>query len=191
MVLRVSGKNLDIGEALRTQVEARLASAMGKHFDGDYSGHVTVAKEGTGFRTDCVLHLASGITLEASGAAQDAYSSFDQTADRIETRLRRYQERLKKHPQTQGRTNGAAQSPYMVYESPSDESLQSEEYHPVVIAESTKTLLRLSVSDALVELDMTGAPVLVFIHAGTNRVNVLYRRQDGAIGWVDSPPQEA
>ena len=189
MVLRVSGKNLDIGEALRAQVESRLVAAMGKHFDGDYSGHVTVAKEGTGFRTDCVLHLASGVTLEASGASQDAYSSFDQTADRIETRLRRYRERLKSRAPTQNRPNGEAQSPYAVYESPTDEAIGADEYHPVVIAESTTTLHRLSISEALVELDLTGTPVLVFIHAGTGRVNVLYRRQDGAIGWVDSPPQ--
>ena len=71
MGLRVSGKNLDVGEALRGQVEARVASALGKYFDGDYSGHVTVAKDGAGFRTECVLHLTSGITLEASGAAPD------------------------------------------------------------------------------------------------------------------------
>ena len=98
MGLRVSGKNLDVGEALRGQVEARVASALGKYFDGDYSGHVTVAKDGAGFRTECVLHLTSGITLEASGAAQDAYASFDQTAERIEKRLRRYKRRLKDRP---------------------------------------------------------------------------------------------
>ena len=77
-----------------------------KYFDGGYSGHVTVARDGTGFRTDCVLHLPSGITLEASGSAHDAYASFDQTADRIEKRLRRYKRRLKDSPGTDGRALG-------------------------------------------------------------------------------------
>src|SRR5689334_16224483 len=96
--LRVSGQNMNIGEALRAQVEARVASALAKYFDGSYTGHVTVAREGAGFRTDCVIHLTSGITIEASGAAHDAYASFDQSAERIERRLRRYKSRLKERP---------------------------------------------------------------------------------------------
>jgi ribosomal subunit interface protein len=189
MTLRVSGKNLDIGEALRTQVEERVANALSKYFDGDYSGHVTVAKDGAGFRTECVLHLNSGITLEASGAAQDAYASFDQTAGRIEKRLRRYKRRLKGRPTgANGRDDGAIESSYSVIEAPSDEPGEDDgEFHPVVIAESTKSLHRLSVSEAVVELDLTGAPVVVFLHAGTGRVNIVYRRRDGAIGWVDPP----
>ena len=139
MGLRVSGKNFDVGEALRGQVEARVASALGKYFDGDYSGHVTVAKDGAGFRTECVLHLTSGITLEASGAAQDAYASFDQTAERIEKRLRRYKRRLKDRPTWTGkRPDGPLDSAYAVLESPADELVEDGEYHPVVIAETTR-----------------------------------------------------
>src|SRR5215213_11550294 len=120
MTLRVSGKNLDIGEALRSLVEQRVAAALVKYFDGGYSGHVTVARDGTGFRTDCVLHLASGMTLEASGAAGDAYASFDQTADRIERRLRRYKRRLKDRPAGTGKQpDGALDSAYSVLEAPS------------------------------------------------------------------------
>jgi ribosomal subunit interface protein len=187
MTLRVSGKNLDIGETLRDQVHERLASALSKYFDGDYSGHVTVSRDGTGFKTECVVHLTSGTTLEASGAAHDAYASFDQTAERIEKRLRRYKRRLKEHaPSPNGRANGIAMS-YAVFEAPTDEAAEDETYHPMIIAESTKALHRLAVSDAVLELDMTGAPALVFIHAGTGRLNVVYRRGDGAIGWVDPP----
>ena len=93
MTLRVSGKNLDIGEALRAQVEERVGRRARRNIStAAIPGHVTVARDGTGFRTDCVLHLTSGMTLEASGAAQDAYASFDQTAGRIEKRLRRYKQ---------------------------------------------------------------------------------------------------
>jgi ribosomal subunit interface protein len=188
-VLRVSGKNIDIGESLRAKVETRVAGALAKYFDGSYSGHVTVAKDGTGFRTDCVLHLTSGITLEASGLAHDAYASFDQTAERIEKRLRRYKKRLKGRSGTTAERgeDGAAAFAYAVLEAPGDESGEDADYHPAVIAETTKPLLRLSVSDAVLELDMTGAPALVFLHAGTGRLNVVYRRRDGAIGWIDPP----
>ena len=95
MPFRVSVKNIDIGEALRERVNARLVEALGKYFDGGYSGHVTVGKDGFGFRTECAIHLDSGITLEAEAMAADAYASADQAAIRIEKRLRRYKRRLK------------------------------------------------------------------------------------------------
>ncbi len=189
MTLRVSGKNIDIGEALRSQVEARVASVVSTYFDGGHAGHVTVAKEGTGFRTECVLHLASGITLEASGTAHDAYQSFDQTAERIEKRLRRYKRRLKDRQAANGAANGAPQdmSAY-VLEPPGDEEDEgASDFHPVIVAETTKPLHVMSVSDAVIELDLTGAPVVVFRHAGSGRLNVVYRRHDGTIGWVDPP----
>ena len=95
MPFRVSGKNIDVGEALRERVNARVADAVAKYFDGGFSGHVTVAREGFGFRTECVVHLDSGIVLEAEALAADAYASADQAAIRIETRLRRYKRRRK------------------------------------------------------------------------------------------------
>ena len=97
MPFRVSGKNIDIGEALRGRVNQRIAEATAKYFDGGYSGHVTIGKDGFGFRTECVIHLDSGIVLEAEAIAGDAYSSADQAAVRIEKRLRRYKRRLKDH----------------------------------------------------------------------------------------------
>src|SRR5262245_16250462 len=95
MPFRVSGKNIDVGEALRERVNARVADAVAKYFDGGFSGHVTVGREGFGFRTECVVHLVSGIVLEAEALAADAYASADQAAIRIETRLRRYKGRRK------------------------------------------------------------------------------------------------
>jgi ribosomal subunit interface protein len=190
MTLRVSGKNLDIGETLRAQVEERVENALSKYDSGGYSGHVTVARDGFGFRTDCVLHLSSGMTLEASGNAPDAYASFDQTAERIEKRLRRYKRRLKEHSASAAARANGRQAPYLVFESPSDESVEEEGFHPIVVAETTKPLHSLSVSDAVMQLDFTGSPALVFIHASTRRINVVYRRSDGTIGWVDPPPGE-
>ena len=95
MPFRISGKNIDIGEALRTRINQRVAEAMAKYFDGGYSGHVTISREGFGFRTECVIHLNTGTMLEANALAADAYASADQAALRIENRLRRYKRRLK------------------------------------------------------------------------------------------------
>jgi len=95
MPFRVSGKNLDVGEALRERISGRIGETLGKYFDGDYSGHVTLARDGVGFRTECAIHLDSKITLHAEGAAADAYASADQAVTRIEKQLRRYHRRLK------------------------------------------------------------------------------------------------
>ncbi len=97
MSFRVSGKNLDVGEALRARIDARIGEALSKNFDGGYSGHVTVEREGSGFRTECAVHLDSKVTLQAQASAPDAYDSADRAALRVEKRLRRYHRRLKDH----------------------------------------------------------------------------------------------
>src|SRR3982074_1836223 len=106
MQFRVSGRNIDVGEALRTRINARVADATAKYFDGGFSGHVTIGKEGFGFRTECVIHLDSGIVLEADALAADAYASADRAAIHIEKRLRRYKRRLKDHQAQAARSNG-------------------------------------------------------------------------------------
>jgi ribosomal subunit interface protein len=97
MTFRVSGKNLDVGDALRKRIAGRIGEAVGKYFDGGFSGHATVAKDGSGFRTECALHLDSRITLRAEASAPDVYLSADQAALRLEKRLRRYHRRLKEY----------------------------------------------------------------------------------------------
>jgi len=186
MSLRVSGKNLDLGEALREQVQDRISGAMSKYFDGGFSGHVTVAKDGSGFRTECSLHLDSGIVLQSAGAAADAYASFDQAAARIERRLKRYKARLKDH-HADADSNDSA--PYVVFESPTDDTdLEDDGWSPVIVAETTTKLRRMTVGFAVMELDLTGAPVVVFRHAVHGRINMVYRRADGNVGWIDPPP---
>lgn len=190
MVLRVSGKNFDIGDSLRQRVLERIDAAVGKYFDGSVTGHVMIDHEGTGYRTDCVLHLASGITLQAEGRSHEPTVSVDQAADRLETRLRRYKQRLKGH-HTGGRAarGGEAAAAEIVadftIETPQGDDSAEAEFHPIVIAEQTHALKPLSVSDAVLELDLTGAPVLVFRHATSSRVNIVYRRADGNISWLD------
>jgi len=196
MPFRVSGKNIDIGEALRGRVNQRIAEATAKYFDGGYSGHVTIGKDGFGFRTECVIHLDSGIVLEAEAIAGDAYSSADQAAERIEKRLRRYKSRLRDHQTARADGHPIEQSAvvaapsYVIAAPEHDTDEEITEFNPVIIAESTTALKRLSVSDAVMQLDMTGTTVVVFRHAGHGRVNLVYRRADGHIGWIDPPPVE-
>jgi ribosomal subunit interface protein len=97
MSFRISGKNIEVGEALRGRVNGRIAEAATKYFDGGYSGHVTLARDGFGFRTECAIHLDSKVTLHAEGEAADAYDSADQAIIRLEKQLRRYHRRLKDH----------------------------------------------------------------------------------------------
>jgi len=188
MAFRVSGKNIDVGEVLRARISERVDELIKRFFDRGYSGHVTVSKEGFGFRTECAIHLDSGIVLQADGIAADAYASTDQAALRIEKRLRRYRGRLKNHPTpAPRRTDAALDAASYVIAAPDHDEDEAAEFKPAVIAETTTPLPTLSVSEAVMELDLTGAPVVVFVHGTSGRVNIIYRRQDGNIGWVDPP----
>jgi ribosome hibernation promoting factor len=194
MPFRVSGKNIEVGDALRERIAARVLESLEKYFDGGFSGHVTVGKEAFGFRTECVVHLDSGIVLRADSMAADAYLSADQAADNLDKRLRRYHRRLKDY-HGNGRGNGrtpddvpAIDAPSYVITAPGQDGEDDvATFNPVIIAESTTALRRLSVSEAVTELDMTGVAVMVFRHASHGRVNLVYRRADGNVGWIDPP----
>ena len=191
MTLRISGKSISVGEALRSRVSERTDEVLRKYFDGNYSGHITLSKDGFGFRTDCSLHLDSGITLEADSNATDAYASADQALVMIEKRLRRYKSRLKDRSARKTYAANAAladiDAPSYVIEAPAESDEEVTTYSPVIIAEATTSLKRLSVSEAVMELDLTGAACLVFQHGSSGRVNIIYRRTDGNVGWVDPP----
>jgi ribosomal subunit interface protein len=197
VTLRISGKSISVGEVLRDRVSERTDEVLRKYFDGNYSGHITLSKDGFGFRTDCSLHLDSGVTLEAESNAADAYASADAALLMIEKRLRRYKSRLKDRSARKSHAAAAAlaeidgsalDAPSYVIEAPAAEGDEEVTgYNPVIIAEATTSLKRLSVSEAVMELDLTGAACLVFQHGSSGRVNIIYRRSDGHIGWVDPP----
>jgi ribosomal subunit interface protein len=183
MSLRISGKNVDVGEAFRLQVETRLDEAMNKYFDGGFNGHVTLEREGSGFRTECAIHLDTGIMLQAEGRAQDARLSFDQAAERIEKRLRRYKRKLKEHHSARREEPLPAQSYILVGND--EESEVPPDYAPTIIAEETTSLQTLSVGGAVMAMDLAEAGVVVFRNAAHGGINVVYRRADGHIGWID------
>ena len=185
MTLRVSGKNFDIGEAMRQHVQDRIGASVAKFFDGSVSGHIVIDHEGTGYRSDCTLHLTSGTSLHSEGRAHEPYASFEQAADRLEKRLRRYTQRLKAHHASGASHVETGMVADYVLEAPIDEAEHGAEFNPLIIAERTSSMKEMSVSGAVLELDVTGAQVLAFKHAGSGRVNLVFRRTDGNIGWID------
>ena len=189
MPLRVSGKNLDIGESLRAHVLDKVQSLIARYFDGKITGHVVISPEGSAFRTDCSLHLSSGMNLQSEGRAHEPYASFEQAADKLERRLRRYKRRLKEHAagvETASGDRERLEVANFLIEAPAEDADETPaDYSPVVVAEGAQPLKTMSVASAVLELDLTGAPVVVFQHATSSRVNIVYRRRDGAVGWLD------
>ena len=186
MTLRVSGKNMDVGDALRGKAEEHFASVVGKYFDGGYDGHLTLTPDGIGYRADCVVHLDSGAVLQASAQAGDATSAFEVMALNIEKRLRRYNRKLKQHRKGNG-VNGVdgVTAQYTVFGATDELDELDEDYAPPVIAETTKSLRQMSVEEAVMELDFSGQQVVMFRHARRGGLSVVYRRADGNIGWID------
>ena len=187
MTLRVSGKNMDVGEALRAKAEEHFEAVVKKYFDGNYSGHLTLEPEGSGFNAQCMVHLDTGAILQSGAYGGDAISAYEIMAETIEKRLRRYNRKLKTHRRP---VNGAAgadveEAPSYVLASPDEHDEVHEDYSPPVIAETTASLKQMSVGEAVMELDLTQAEVVVFRHAGHGGLNVVYRRADGNIGWID------
>ncbi len=185
MTLRVSGKNMDVGEALRTKAEGHFDGVVKKYFDGGYTGHLTLEPEGSGFCADCMVHLDSGAMLQASAYGGDAISAYEILTETIEKRLRRYNRKLKQHHKTNGNGVDTLEAQSYILGLPEDDEELGEDYSPPVIAETTRALRQMSVEEAVMELDLTQADVVMFRHAGHGGLNVVYRRADGNIGWID------
>jgi len=186
MTVRVSGKHMEIGDAFRERIQTQIGDAIAKYFDGGFSGLVTVEKSGSRFAADCKLHLDTGVSLHAAGEANDPQACFDVAAERIEKRLRRYKRKLKDHHAGVG--HGAfAEVSYTVMDSVPDEAEEvPEDYAPTIVAESSRKLKTMSVASAVMALDMTDEPVYMFRSVGTEQLNIVYRRNDGNIGWIDA-----
>ncbi len=185
MALRISGKHMDIGDALREKAEGQIERAVRKYFDGGYDGHLTIEKGGHGFSAVCSLHLDTGAVLQSSASGGDAVSAYEGIAQTIEKRLRRYHRKLRSHrPRVNGAEADAPAQAYVLAAPDEDEELEAD-FSPAVIAETTSQLQQLSVGEAVMQLDLSQSDVVVFRHAGHGGLNVVYRRADGNIGWID------
>ena len=185
MKVQVSGQQIDVGDALRSHVTARLNTSVAKYFDNPIDGAVSFARDGSDYRSDCAVHLMSGITLHAQGRSPDIYASYDMAVDRIETRLRRYKSRLKgHHNHAQG---PGASSPAQSYVIAAELDGQEEPptLEPLIIAEASAEVRTWTVGEAVMQLNLAEAPALLFRNSAHGGLNVVYRRPDGNVGWID------
>jgi ribosomal subunit interface protein len=188
MDIRVSGHQVETGAALRTHVDDRLQSVADKYFQRALSAHVTFGKgpHDNGFSCDIVAHVMQGVILKASASAMDAHRAFEDSAEKIERQLRRYMRRLKDHKGPNGLD--PVDAGYTVFEAADDvEEVTGD--HPPIVAETRVDVPDATVSDAVMMLDLRNTNALLFKNSGTGAFNMVYRRGDGTIGWVE--PQRA
>lgn len=173
---------MDLGSALRGHVTDRLDKAFEKYGADGLSGHIFVEKEHGRFTTHCSVHLGSGQSLQSEGSAVEAYASVDEALDRLEKQLRRTKRRIKNH---HGSRDGGLIAIEDSVRQDGRTDVDEAELAPAIIAETQASVLELSVGDAVMEMDSAEKVFLVFKNASTGRVNVVYRRGDGNIGWID------
>lgn len=186
MDVQITGKAIDLGSALQTHVNDNISAGVRKYFDRSAEAQVTFDKEGPEISSEITLHLASGVFLTASDKAHDAYGAFDGAMQKLEKRVRRYKRRLKDHhANNRDPLPAEAALSYVIAASGEEEALDDNADSPLVIAEKPTTLRRMSVSDAVLQLDVSDERVVIFRNAKHGDLNVVYRRDDGNIGWID------
>ena len=185
MDIRVSGHQMDTGEALQTHATDRLTAIVGKYFERALSSSVTFGKAPAGsFRCDIVTHAGNGLILKGAAIAGDAHVALDQAADKIDTQLRRYKRRLSDRHEQAAYAVKLEEAAYVVFEEPAEDDEPAADA-PVVIAETRVDVPEATVSDAVMMLDLRNTNALLFKNAGTGKHNMVYRRGDGSIGWVE------
>jgi ribosomal subunit interface protein len=194
MQVQVTGKHVDVGEALRSRVSDELSTSIEKYFDRGGGADVVIAREGQSFKVDCAVTLASGQQLTTHGVGGDAHMAFDVALEKMTKRIRRYSRRLKDH-HIQAQAKQQETASYFVIQSPDDDEDDSDTAgdgadgeafpEPMVIAETERPVRTMTVSMAVMELDLTEAQTIVFRNAAHGGLSVVYRRPDGNIGWID------
>ena len=185
MQLSVKGKQIDVGDALRAHVETQLKDIVGKYFNGSLDAQVTFSRDAHLFRADITVHAGRGIVLQANGDANEPYPAFDMAADRIARRLRRYKKKIIDHHHDSHRVEGTQIANAFVLQAEEHDREEEANDNPVVVAEMTTPIELLTVSEAVMRLDLGNLPALMFRNRAHGRLNMIYRRADGHIGWVD------
>ena len=184
MDISVKGKNLDVGEALRGHAEGHLSSAVGKYFDRAIDASVMFTRQGRQLRADISVHPGPrGMVVQGRSESDDPYAAFDGALARISKQLRRYKRRLSNHHKGHGgQTLPALQ--YIIQPDPEDEEVDADA-EPIIVAEMPDEIATLSVSEAVMRMDLADLPVTMFRDRASGRLNVVYHRTDGNIGWID------
>jgi ribosomal subunit interface protein len=184
MQLSVKGKQIDVGDALRQYVNDQLTETVGKYFGDTLDAQVTFSREAHLFRADITVHAGRGITLQSNASAVEPYPAFDQAAARIGERLRRHKNRLKRHHQ-EASSDEALVAQSFVLNAEQTDAADTGSDNPVVVAEMTTPIEMLTVGEAVMKLDLADLPALMFRNRAHGKLNMIYRRSDGHIGWVD------
>lgn len=186
MRYQISGKQIDIGEALQTHVKTELGVVVDKYAERPTDATVIFSKSGSEFNCETVVHLSTGLTAQANAHTHDIYAAFDQCAEKMEKQLRRYKRRLKDHHSHRSEpVELAGASSYILAATDHEEDQEPDSLQPMIIAEMETHVPTLSVGEAVMQMELAGAPVVVFHKEGKTGVNVVYRRPDGNIGWID------
>jgi ribosomal subunit interface protein len=188
MQVSVSGKQLDVGDALRRHVETTLAAAVDKYFGNALDAHVVLSRQAHLYRADIAVHVGRNIMVQAHSDAAEPYPAFDTAAERVAKRLRRYKRRLRDHHKRQDQIEASLQARQYVLAAARDDDREEELANgdkPVVIAELTTAIETMTVGEAVMRLDLAELPAMLFRNGAHGGLNMVYRRPDGNIGWVD------
>lgn len=185
MDIRVAGHQVDTGESLREHAQSRVAEITEKYFARSVGANVTFGRgPNNDFTCDIVAPVVQGVVLKASYSARTAEMAFNGAADRIEKQLRRYTNRLKEHKVDENVQAYVENADYTVFSRPAEEESEGFD-HPTVVAETRIDIPEASVSDAVMLMDLRNTSALLFRNSGTGEFNMIYRREDGNIGWVE------
>ncbi len=194
MQIQFVSKGIDVSPALRERIEGRVEEGTAKYFARPAEAFIVATKEGISFKIDCSVHLPSGVFIQAQGQATDAYAAAEEAVEHLEKRLRRYKRRLKDH-QANNKSELPAETAPLVILRGSEREYDDEDHddggaeagdEPVIVAETAGELRTLTVSMAVLEMDLAGAPFVLFRNASHGGVNIVYRRPDGHVGWIDA-----
>ncbi|THH34704.1 ribosome-associated translation inhibitor RaiA [Aliishimia ponticola] len=186
MRYQISGKQIDIGAALQSHVQDELNSVVQKYAERPTDAHVVFSKSGHEFVCEATVHLSTGLTAQAKAHENEIYAAFDACSAKMEKQLRRYKRRLKDHHKDRAEpVELFGASSYILASESNSEAEEPESLQPIIVAEMETPIPSLSVGEAVMQMELAGAPVLVFRNEGKNGLNVVYRREDGNIGWID------
>jgi ribosomal subunit interface protein len=186
MQYQISGKQIDIGEALQTHVRSELDTVVAKYSQRPTDATIIFSRDAHEYVCETIVHLSTGLTAQAKAHANDIYAAFDQAGEKMDKQLRRYKRRLKDHHKERMHpVELSGGSSYILAASEDEQSQEPDSLTPVIIAEMESKIPALSVGEAVMQMELAGAPVLIFRHQASDRINVVYRREDGNIGWVD------
>lgn len=189
MEITVKGKTLDVGDALKGHVERNLTAAVTRFFERALDATVVFSREAHTFRADITVHPGRNLLVQGKAADNDAYAAFDAALERIVKQLRRYKQRLRDHHKSGPRQQPLeAQYTILAPEPDEEQVVESPDGKPAIIAEMPHSIDMLTVGEAVMRMDLADTPVMMFLNSGHGRLNVVYRRTDGNIGWIDPVP---